>query len=110
MEISTSQSPAVAAYAAQQQTVGRERETADAKQAAEGRRGDDVSFSSEALRLSGQDQQDPRETVERAARAGEAAERQRQQQQVAANPEFGRADAANTVAQAINAYHATSII
>lgn len=117
MEISSSQSQslAVAAYATQQQqqVVARERErdneAVDGNRATEGRRGDNVSFSSEALQLSGQDN---RSTVVNQANAGEAAGRQQQQQQqqLAANPELGRAAGANTVAQAINAYRDTSII
>lgn len=116
MEVSTStsQSFALSAYAAQQQPQGvardsdRDNEAVDANRATEPRRGDNVSFSNEAMRLSEQNGQDSRTTVNR-ANEGEAANRQ-QQQQLAAHPERARAAAAQSVAQAINAYRDTSVI
>lgn len=118
MEVSTSinasQSLALAAYSAQQQqgvTPSRDRErgneSVDANRAAEPRRGDNVSFSNEALRLSTQnDQESSRNTVNRSSES-EATNRQQQQ---AANPEVLRAEGAKSLAQAINAYRDTSII
>lgn len=110
-----SQSLALAAYTAQQlQAPARSREASnesvDASRSAEPRRGDNVSFSSESLRLSAQnDQENSRNTVTRSSESA-ATDRQLQQQQQAANPEVTRAEGAKSVAQAINAYRDTSII
>lgn len=119
MEVSSStnssQSLALAAYSAEQQQAAaarprdREEGAVDPTESAKARRGDNVSFSSEALRLSTQTNQDSRSTVNR-ANESEASKRQQQQQQEAASPELVRAEGAKTFAQAINAYRDTSII
>ena len=119
MEVSsstnTSQSLALAAYSAQQQQgVARPRDSEsdnrsiDPPESTKPRRGDNVTFSNEALRLSTQEAQDSqnRNTV---GRSQESATENRQQQQ-AANPEQIRAEGAKSFAQAINAYRDTSII
>lgn len=109
MEISTSSSSsqALAAYAAQQPQATprvREREpNEEPNRSQPNRRTDNVNFSSEALRLSNQTTQDSRTTVNRA----DASEATRQQNVA---PEVQRAEAAKSVAQAINAYRTTSII
>lgn len=118
MEVSSStnasQSLALAAYTAQQQqgvTRARDRdrdnESVEPNRSTESRRGDNVSFSSEALRLSAQNELDSSRNTVKQANESETANRQQQQ---AANPQITRAESANSVAQAINAYSTTSVI
>ncbi len=118
MEVSApSQSLALAAYSAQQQNAVRpaspnERDNAAVDQTRQDanapRRSGDVSFSPEALRLSAQSAQDfNRGTVNR---SNESDTRNTQQQQQATSPGVTQAEAAKSVAQAINAYATTSVI
>lgn len=119
--INTSQSLALAAYSAQQQQDifrSRDRESereaaaADPVQAVTPRRGENVSFSNEALRLSAQTSQSGTPGAVTRTNESETANPQRQQQQqLQANaPEVQRAESAKSIAQAINAYRSTSII
>lgn len=104
-------SQALTAYINQQQGTARaderERDTTQAARAATRPQGDQVSFSSEAVRLSSQDAQGTRNDAVNRSSGGEAAKRQQEQ---AANPEAARAAAAQTPAQAINQYRSTSIL
>jgi hypothetical protein len=113
-----SQSLATAAYAAQQQqqTADRTHEkdraatqaANDDRRTAE-RRSDNVNFSSEALRLSAQtNQANASRSVVNRANEGAAADNQ--QARPATSPQVREAEAAKSVAQAINAYHTTSSI
>lgn len=118
MEVSTStnvsQSLALAAYTSQQQTVQRPRtpendtQSVDQTRNNEARPRSDVTFSPEALLLSSRTAQ-PTEDRNTVNRASESAAADRQQQQ-AARPEQARGAAADTFAQAINAYRSTSVI
>lgn len=120
MEVSSSTNPsqslALAAYSAQQQQgVARPRpqendnRSVDPLESSQARRGDNVSFSTEALRLSTQSSLDSSQNRDSVARGSESETANRQQQQ-AANPEQIRAEGAKSVAQAINAYRDTSVI
>lgn len=120
MDVSTStnssQSLALAAYTTQQQQSTsrprdneRDSQAVDASRNTGTKRGDNVNFSTEALRLSATNGQDyGRNSVNRSKEA-ETLTRQ-QQQQLATRPEVARAESAKSVAKAINAYRSTSVI
>jgi hypothetical protein len=108
----SSQSSAVAAYAAQLSARDRvppppSNNEQDQAVTLEARRGDQVSLSEEARRLA-----DPNNS-QQVAQDKEPPDAQRaaqQSAQVAARPEDAKASAAKSVAQAINAYLETSVV
>lgn len=111
MEVSNNSTLAVSAYAVQQQqSPPRSRdgdtETADPNRSAETSRRDNVNFSSEALRLSAQNNPTAGNpaTVNATGNSANAG-----QQQQPARPEVVSGQSATTVAQAINAYRSTSV-
>lgn len=115
--VNTSQSLALAAYGAQlgQETSRareRERQPESAEnnqaQAAAPKRADRVSFSNEAMRLSAQSSQSQNGGNTR--QASESTPYAPTQDQNAINPAIQRAEAAKSIAQAINAYRSTSVI
>lgn len=118
MEVSTnanpSQSLALGAYIAQQQQGAprardSDNQSVDAARSTETKRSDNVSLSSEALRLSTQNSQNNSRNMVNQTSESVPANTQGSQQQAAA-PEVVRSAGASTVDQALNAYRNTSII
>lgn len=114
--LSTNASLAVSAYGSQQPGVLRPREqrnddpTADrAQQEPSSRRVDNVNFSTEALRLSGQSDAVTNRARVNAGNESETENAQRIRPEVQA-PGAERAASAKSVAQAINAYSSTQVI
>ncbi|MFZ5483317.1 MAG: hypothetical protein ACOZB0_03730 [Pseudomonadota bacterium] len=114
--LSTNASLAVSAYGSQQAGMVRPREQRNddpavdrAPQEPSSRRVDNVNFSTEALRLSGQSDAVTNRTRVNAANESETDNAQRIRPE-AQPPETERATGAKSVAQAINAYNSTQVI
>jgi hypothetical protein len=110
MQIGTdmSSSQALSAYIGQQQTVAnvreRDKESTEATRENNVQRGEVVNFSTEAKRLSTQDEQGTRRDAVNRGNESEFAQRQQQQ---TANPAQARAAAAQSPVQAATLYRDT---
>lgn len=114
--LSANASLAVSAYGSQQAGLVRPREQRNddpavdpAQQAPGSRRVDNVNFSTEALRLSGQSDTVTNRTRVNATNESETDSGQRIRPELQA-PSAERAAGAKSVAQAINAYNSTQVI